>query len=414
MDLKRRISEFNYIIYDSVHTFIHHRDSNVILIGSWMGTKFADNSRFLYQYLYENKHSLGLKKVIWVTRNPEVNKELNKLGYESYMIGSKDSNYWHLKAGIHIICNQHEEIPSMNLLPDIDTKYSYGAKKVNLWHGVGMKSIGATSNADKRQSNISAKVNWRRKHRFITSLITCGGWSEAFFLCTSKINARVNYNNSGQPEDRMFISAYPRNCKCLQLLPEEEKIINQVKQYKGAILYLPTFRDKKSGYVHPLESVLLCNFIKESGWVWIEKPHTADSERSKFKKRTCPMIELDSNFDVNVLYDHIDCVLSDYSSAAFDGAYRGLPTILYTPDIEQYKNGSGGLLPNFEEYLEPLICKTEDTLFKNISEVINRTYLTKERKSTLYKIRKDYFDDRDSSYEIIWNDILRVIGLKKQ
>lgn len=414
MDLKRRISEFNYIIYDSIHTSIKHRDPDVVLIGGWMGTKFADNSRFLYQYLFENKKLLGLKKVIWVTRDSSVNSLLHQLGYESYLIGSKDSNYWHLKAGIHIICNQHEEIPSMNLLPDIDTKYSYGAKKINLWHGVGMKSIGATSNADKRQSNINARVEWRRKHRFITSLITCGGWSEGFFLCTSKANARVNYNNSGQPKDRMFISSYPRNCKCLRLLPQEEKIIAQIRQYKGAILYLPTFRDKNSDYVHPLESEAICNLIKASGWVWVEKPHTADSERSKFKNRACPMIELDSNFDINVLYDHVQCILSDYSSAAFDGAYRGLSTILYTPDIEQYKNGSGGLLPNYEEYLSALICKTEDNLFKNISEVIDGNYLTEERRSTLYKIRKDYFDNRDSSYEQIWNDILRVIGLKKK
>jgi CDP-glycerol glycerophosphotransferase len=413
MDLKRRVSEFNYIIYDSIYTLIQHRDQNVVLVGAWMGTKFADNSRYLYQYLYKNKDRLGLKRVIWVTRNPEVIKTLRELGYEVYMIGSKESTYWHLKAGIHIICNQHEEIPNMKLLPDIDTKYSYGAQKINLWHGVGMKSIGATSNADKRLRNINARIDWRRKHRFITSLITCGGWSEAFFLCTSKANAKVNYNNSGQPKDRMFISAYPRNCECLQLVPEEEKIIAQMKHYKGAILYLPTFRDKNSDYVHPLESESICDLIKKSGWVWIEKPHTADYERGKFKRRTCPIIELDSNFDINVLYDHVNCVLSDYSSAAFDGAYRGLPTVLYTPDIEQYKNGSGGLLPNFEDYLSPLICKTEDTLFNNIRDVISGVYLTEERRSTLHNIRKDYFDDRDSSYEEIWNDILRVTGLKK-
>ena len=46
------------------------RDPNTVIIGAWNGLKFADNSRYIYQYLFFNKTGLGLNNVIWATREP--------------------------------------------------------------------------------------------------------------------------------------------------------------------------------------------------------------------------------------------------------------------------------------------------------------------------------------------------------
>ncbi len=53
-----------------------------------MGEKFADNSRFLFQYLHQEKQELLLKRVIWVTRNKNLKDELSEMGYEVYLCGS--------------------------------------------------------------------------------------------------------------------------------------------------------------------------------------------------------------------------------------------------------------------------------------------------------------------------------------
>ena len=383
-----------------------HRDSKVILLGAWGGAKFADNPRFLYQYLFINKEKLGLKKVIWITRNSDLNDFLNKIGYESYLCGTKESRYYHLKAGIHMICNSD----GYNvLLPDIDTKYSWGAKKIQMWHGVGMKAVGSASNS----YGAKRSLRWKRSHPYLFGLFQYGGWNNAFFLSTSKRNAQVNYDIALSPKDRMFVSVYPRNCECLKLLPDEEMIINKINTYKGAILYLPTFRSDNSNYKHPLEFESICKLLRDNGWLWIEKPHSADKDRGKFRKHNCETLELDANFDVNVLYPYIKGLVSDYSSAVFDGAYKGIPTIMYTPDLKEFKDGDVGFLFDIEEYCAPLICMDDKQMTNAVGEVIAGTYLTVERCATLHKIRKDFFDDRESTYEQIWGDILRVTGIKK-
>ena len=38
-----------------------HKDPSIVVMDSWFGQKFADNPRFLFQYLSENKSKLGLE-----------------------------------------------------------------------------------------------------------------------------------------------------------------------------------------------------------------------------------------------------------------------------------------------------------------------------------------------------------------
>ena len=185
---------------------ILHRDSHIVLFGSWMGLRFADNSRFLFQYLSKNKEALHLKRVIWVTRDSNINTMLNKMNYESYLCGTKASKYWHLKSDIHVVCN------SMNRFghdADIDIQYSFGAKRVQLWHGVGMKAVGASANSH-MSSSFMKKL---KTNRFIHKLITEGGWGEPFFLSPSPTQQTINQACCECSRRGMFITNYPRNCE---------------------------------------------------------------------------------------------------------------------------------------------------------------------------------------------------------
>lgn len=73
---RTRIKNIEKNIDVAFKTIHKHRNKRIVLVGAWMGTKFADNSRYLYQYLFANKKKLGLKKVIWITRNKDVNELL--------------------------------------------------------------------------------------------------------------------------------------------------------------------------------------------------------------------------------------------------------------------------------------------------------------------------------------------------
>ena len=139
----KKVLKFIYVWIQNLCIFLLNlfiwRSKQIWLFGSWMGEKFADNSRFLFQYIDENKKTFGIKKVIWVTKNPDVLNELRLHGYECYLFNSKKSFYYHIKSGVHVICNSSA---SKRFCNDIRTNLSFGAKKIQLWHGVGIKAVG--------------------------------------------------------------------------------------------------------------------------------------------------------------------------------------------------------------------------------------------------------------------------------
>ena len=146
--------------------------------------------------------------------------------------------------------------------PDIDTKYSYGAKKIQLWHGIPMKSVGFTSNDYKTHQTSS--FFYKLFHLPIFSLFhSLGAWENAFVLTSSISNALVMQEILKCSSDRTIISGYPRNCECIKLLPIEEDVIKKIRSYKVSILYLPTFRDPssssfKSPILYPMMTEVRC------------------------------------------------------------------------------------------------------------------------------------------------------------
>ena len=131
------------LLFENIYLYFRYglrkRDNQIILFGSWFGNKFADNSRFLFQYLAENKEKYGFKKVVWATRNEKVFNALEALGYTVVMIGTKESDYYHKIAGIHVVCNAGSSTNASE--GDIDGKFSFGAIRINLWHGIPAKGV---------------------------------------------------------------------------------------------------------------------------------------------------------------------------------------------------------------------------------------------------------------------------------
>ncbi len=223
------------------------RNKKIILFGSWYGEKFADNTRFLYQYLFENKKELGLEKVVWVTRNDVVFNTMHEMGYEVYMMDSPESIYYHKIAGYHIICNAPGR---MDAKGDILGQYSYGAVRINLWHGLGNKKTGKLSNQISAGSNLfKSKMNaWLSKKSCLYRMfyLSDGGWANRYFLVPTEMMADVFKEEYLIDDKHIIKSGYPRNCPCPRLTREEERTIKCIKQHRYSVLYLPTFRQENN------------------------------------------------------------------------------------------------------------------------------------------------------------------------
>lgn len=395
-------------IFTMLSNIFVHRDEKIILIGAWMGTKFADNSRYLFQYLDSNKKELDIKQVVWATRNIEVFNNLQQKGYHVCLCGTRDSLYWHLKAGIHIICDAIYINEKLGLEADIDTQYSWGAKKIQLWHGNGIKAVGNATNAEKAiAADNSIKQSARRfLHNSVTLniLTTEGGWANGNYklLCKSEFDVTLFKMKFGCEKKDMIDANYPRVCELIDFYGDEEKVVKEINSYKKCILYLPTFRNNTLYFVHPLNDPKLRDWLSQSGVLWIEKPHTAARMMNAPDVDMKNVIFLDSSFDVNVINPLVDLIITDYSSVMLDAMYFKKPVIYYVPDYEYYMSEDVGLLMPFDDILVGPKVEHLSDLAENIAQLLHNEFIADEH---YLKVRSLFWSHPEWSYHEIWDAI---------
>lgn len=405
--MNNRIKQFYNIIenvkwnlYTTIESVSKRRDPTVWLFGAWMGEKFADNSRFLFQYLHDNKSKYGIEDVIWASRNPKVVEELMSMGYHSVLIGTKESRIAHLTAKVHIICNSDGNSGSKG---DIDTRFSLNAIKINLWHGVGIKASGCLKNG-----NTNSKIRRFIHENIVVPLNTPGHWKKCYFLTTSSESERVIHLDNNIPYNHIIRGTYPRLCECNRLLLEEEKVIKQIKSLKKlgnrVVLYLPTFRNTDSCYILPEKTENFDEFLTGNNIIWIEKKHSADKQQSEFHTRQ-NVIALNSDFDINVIYKYIDLLVTDYSSAASDAMFWGKPTLEYCPDFQTYSNTDRGFVAPFEKYhaFPPII--NPDDIQRAILERLEAS-----DKHRISEIKAFLFGNGPYSYEVTMHAIMNILN----
>ncbi|WP_026529104.1 CDP-glycerol glycerophosphotransferase family protein [Butyrivibrio sp. VCD2006] len=394
----------------AIRSMFWKRDKSIILFGAWFGMRFADNSRFLYQHLSQNKKKYGLSHVVWVTRSDKVYKDISDLGYEVYMMNSEESIYFHKHAYFHIICNAAESYGE--LYPDILTAYSWRAIKINLWHGViPMKGVSMASAAYLRAKN-RHKLLYLIKEKlgditFFRKLIQLpGGWGDCYYLSCTSAGTEMMMNFFGGKRNHYIEVSYPRFTTQTVFTKEERDIIKKIESYEKVILYLPTFRngDNHFDYYEAWESIE--EYLNENNYLWIQKLHSAANNRRKGINNN-NIMDLSADFDINSIIQKIDVLITDYSSVTADAMIYNKPIIYYIPDYLDYANGQNGFLANHSEVMcGNKILEKEDLkdLVINICQkpfVVDENYLS---------VKKKYVGE-PQSIDLIWQTISALGGI---
>lgn len=397
-------------VWMAICSLFWKRRRDTVLFGAWFGDKFADNSRFLFQYLAENKKKLRLRHVVWVTRNEQVRDMLRDMGYEAYMMDSEESIHYHKTAFMHVICNSASDRGGP--LPDIDIRYSFGAKRVNLWHGVGVvKGVGCASKEYQRRKAQNKLVyavkegleRIRLYRRFVTGT---GGWGDFYFLSPTEADTMQFEKFSYVPRDMFIPTQYPRTCPCVRLTPAEQEVLEHLKKYDKIVMYLPTFRtgDNKFDFTNLAQH--LEDVLQQENAVWVQKAHSASTTTLTLDQQG-NILNLAPSFDINTLMPHIDLLVTDYSSAASDARFFHKPVLFYVPDLEEYTNGDNGVTPEAEELMRgPQLFDTE-ALRSSLRQAL---WDPESAKPADYEdIRLKYWGE-DKDYLQIWKEIRTAVG----
>lgn len=380
------------------------RDKQIVLCGAWMGEKFADNSRNLYQYLFINKEQYRLKKVIWVTRNEKVHSILKKSGYEVYKMHSIKSIYYHFKAGVYIVCNIGFYVNGYT--GDTMGHLAGHAIKINTWHGIPLKA-GKSTGQNVEGAGFKGKFIYSlRTSPLFCSVFTPGHWDKAYYLSTGQECTRRCAIFQGVSEKRFIDTGYPRHCIDIEYLSREEKeIISFIRKSDKIILYVPTFREH--GKVpHPMDDLQFITFINENGYLWIEKPHSATKSFGNNIRESKNILRLEADFDINVIIPEISLLVTDYSSTCYDAIAHQKPVLYYAPDYEHYLYEERGFLCNYEEFTKNCLSVTSEELKKCINTFFTDLEYEKYIKNRVNSLRAEMFDDLSFSEE----HILKKIG----
>ena len=126
-----------------------------------------------------------------------------------------------------------------------------------------------------------------------------------------------------------------------------------------------------TGYLSPNQIVGFDSWLKKNDFYWIEKRHSADTNDPVSSLHSSSnFLILNHDFDVSILYDHVDMVITDYSSVSTDALYKFVQTLEYCPDYNEYKENDRGFVNDFCKYhvFEPVI--NSNLLLKEIEKRI--------------------------------------------
>lgn len=102
------------------------RDKNLWIFNA--GNSFAGNPKWMFEYIIRHHKEI---KPVWMCYNADTMNYVHKLGYEAELYRSSKGKDVMKKAGVYVV-----EMCKEVFQPELD-----GITVLNLWHGVGCKSI---------------------------------------------------------------------------------------------------------------------------------------------------------------------------------------------------------------------------------------------------------------------------------
>jgi len=213
------------------------RNHNLWVFGAWGGLRYADNSRYVFEYVCENEPVI---RPVWLSRDRMIVHDLRVSGREAYLINTCKGYWISCRAGV---------VFSSNGKDDINRPAISRAKKLQLWHGAPLKKVERDNKLrndawDGIQGSIKAFLKFVLYNTQLFPFIE-DKWD--VIISTSLLISERMATAFNEPLSKIKITGYPRNDVLLSPKFEPLPIIRKINTQNMAnkfILYAPTFRDK--------------------------------------------------------------------------------------------------------------------------------------------------------------------------
>lgn len=351
-------------------SFIMPRHKKKWVFGTNVG--FVDNAKYLFIDVSKRKEV----DCYWISPKKETVKDIRRKGFQAYYKYSI-KGIWHCLTAYVYIFTYHSK--------DINFWTSARAKKVNLWHGVGIKSGEGGKNNKGLNTNSNLLTKFILPHLYEKNTI---------FLSTSPLMNAHFQKMFSLSNNTIFEGMYPR-CVFLQKSKNEVKLfideyesheiktlISKLETFNRVYLYMPTWRGNfKDDFIAEagLDFKALNHILKKKNHLFVLKLHPA----VKYCKETYELFDnvlfLDKQIDIYPILPFTDILITDYSSIYYDYLLmENKGVILYPFDYEEYIISSNRLAFDFNTYMPGVQIKNFKEL-KNILKDDNASFIIENK-----------------------------------
>lgn len=262
-----------------------------------------------------------------------------------------------LKYALHIFCQMYHIATSKvvvidtYIIPVSVLKHKKNLKVIQIWHALGAIKKFGYQILGKGEGSSEILANAMKMHNNY-DVITCAShvtakfFSEAFNTSIDKIKV------CGMPRVDYILNVD----KNVDILKENPNYIG-----KKTILYIPTFRKKKTVYIEDI-----INKVDKRKYNLIIKLHPLD------KTSIDDRYTAKGDFSTYDLMKFADYIITDYSATAIEASLLNKPLFLYVYDIQEYNNLRGlnvNLVQELKNSTSPNIQDILDKIENNIYDV---------------------------------------------
>lgn len=390
------------------------KKKNLWVFSGFAKKSYMDNTQYLYEYIVKNHPEIN---AVWLTLNDKVYNQLIKENMPCYKMNSF-AGFWAM-ARAKLAISDHFK------MSDYTPRYGYNArtKLVNLWHGVGPKSMipigdtlpnttvpGARLSSDilvNDNDNIFNKLIKHIKYIFIAPFREL--FEEYYgMVCPGQPFRDIVANPWKIPADSQLACGYPRN------IITYENINKKPERYK--ILYAPTYR-----WEPMTELSMVKDFIKNIAKIneVLEKidatfafrlhPHTWRNYASRINRAISayPRFEVSSEKDIYASLHEYSQIITDYSSIGYDFLITQRPVIYFAFDIDTFESSETTFNMPYKENCAGDITKTWEETITSIEDNYRNPQRHKElRRELLEKFFPSEYNDINNSKRL--TNILKI------
>lgn len=345
------------------------KDKRLFLFTAWFGQKYADNTRFFYEYLL----TLPDYKPVWTTKNKLIYDKLKSEGKPVVLSNTLKGKWTQIRARVLFSTIQ---------LSDYDDFLLTNCLFIDLDHGISFKEVGYDIDKSNKYLEKHNKLVLKKIDYYLTT--------------TSYLTQKMMKHSYHVNEENIILMGKPRLDYFFDAsLRENDKTLENIKAGKKAIVYMPTHRScgKKLLKMNEILDLGTINSIcKQNNYLFIIKKHFYHKNEVESLDEYSNILDI-TNLQLDsqeVLYN-ADILVSDYSASYIDYLILDKPLILYTFDLDEYLKTERGLFVPFDILDIGYQPKTKEELNNCLKDVITDNsdkYLLKREKA-----RRIYFDD---------------------